>query len=382
MKSWIWGSVKIAIAAVLIWYVVGQIETQDRLKILAEDPQAAPVLLTGEFSGDWRSDSWVFQPDDGSAALHGGDPRLRPEPGFFTALRGMNLGLLALGVAGWGLLLVLSGWRWHRLLGAAGVAVSLTRALRLTFIGNFFNNVMFGATGGDLIRAVLVTRGLQENRWRAALSVLVDRILGLFVLLVIAALVLTIAGKAGDFERIPALHKVWLAVLALVGGTVVGVSIYLSARARRALRIDALLRRLPGQAVIAKVDGALTVYRAHPRALAEALLVSFPIQACGILSFWCFARALGADLAFSQAAVVFPVVQTVSALPLAPAGWGLGETLYGFFFARYGAGFTLGVATSVLFRLATQVGWGLVGGALWALGRERERGHPPVKESA
>lgn len=376
MKSWIWGCVKIAIAAVLVWYVVGQIETQDRLEILAEDPgaepAAAPIILNGSFSGDWRSDSWVFQPDDGGPTWHGGDARARPQPGFFTALRGMNLGLLALGIASWGLLLVLSGWRWHRLLGAAGVPGSLGRALRLTFIGNFFNNIMFGATGGDLIRAVMVTRGLQENRWRAALSVLVDRILGLFVLLVIAAIVLTVAGEQGDFAKIPALHKVWLAVLALVGGTVIGVSVYLSARARRALRIDALLARLPGQAVIAKVDGALTVYRSHPRALMEALLVSFPIQACGILSFWCFARALGADLAFSQAAVVFPVVQTVSALPLAPAGWGLGETLYGFFFARYGAGFTLGVATSVLFRLATQVGWGLLGGVLWALGRERQ----------
>jgi uncharacterized protein (TIRG00374 family) len=372
LKNWIWGAVKIAIAAVLVWYVIGQIETQDRLEILSDNPDAVPQHVAGSFTGDWRSDSWVFQPDDGSETRHGGDPRYRPEPGFFTALKGMSFGLLALGIALWGLLLVLSGWRWHRLLTAAGVPGSLGRALRLTFIGNFFNNVMFGATGGDLIRAVLVTRGLQENRWRAALSVLVDRVLGLFVLLVIAALVLTWAGEQGDFDKIPALHKIWLAVLGLIGATVIGVGIYMSARARKIFRIDAILARLPGKATIAKVDGALTVYRAHPRALVQALLVSFPIQACGILSFWCFAHALGAQLAFDDAAVVFPVVQTVSALPLAPAGWGLGETLYGFFFSRYGAGFTLGVATSVLFRLATQVGWGLVGGALWAFGSERQ----------
>jgi len=371
VKRWIWALAKIAVAAVLIWYVIGQIETRDHLEILPADPSDQPEILTGDFTGDWRTQEWTFSADDRPEAFHGGDPRLRPQPGFFTALAGLHPGWFALGVLAWGALLVLSGLRWHRLLAAAGVANSLRHSLRLTFIGHFFNNVMFGATGGDLVRAVLVTRGLQENRWRAALSVLVDRLLGLFVLLMFAAVVLTVAWRQGDFERVPALHKVWIFVLALLGAAAAGGGTYLSQRARRLLRLDALLARIPAQGTIAKVDGALTVYREQPRAVLGALLLSVPLQACGILSFWAFARALGAALAPDDAAVVFPVVQTVSALPIAPAGWGIGETLYGFFFARYGVGFTLGVGTSVLFRLATQVGWGLVGGALWAFSRER-----------
>lgn len=372
MKGWIWFLVKLAVAAALVAYVVGQIETRDRLLVLPAASDGVEHLLDGDLAGDWRSDAWTFQVAGEAEPRRGGDPLLRPQPGFFTALRGLSWSWFALGVAAWGALLLLSGWRWHRLLLAADVRVPLREAVRLSFIGNFFNNVMFGATGGDLVRAVMVTRGLTENRWRAALSVLVDRLIGLFVLLVIGAAVLTVAGRQGDFARVPALHKVWLAVLAILALALLGAGVYFSRHARALLRLDAILARLPARDTIAKMDGALTLYRTRWRTVAGAFVVSVPLQACGILSFYAFARALGAQLAADDAAVVFPVVQTVSAVPIAPAGWGLGESLYGFFFARYGAGFTLGVATSVLFRLSTQVGWGLVGGGLWAFTRARQ----------
>ncbi len=372
MKAGLASLAKILAAALLGWWVISQIELRDSVALQTEAPTSATKLLYGELSGDWRSDSWSFQPDDGSPALRGDDPRAQVRPGFFTALQGMLLGWCVLGFAAWGALLALSGWRWHRLLIAAEVPCTLGRAMRLTFVGNFFNNVMFGATGGDVVRAVMVTRGLKENRWRAALSVLVDRLIGLYVLLLIAAGVLTLAWTQGDFTRVPAMHKVWLLALLLLAGASLSAGIYLSARARRLLRLDALLARLPAHATVEKMDGALTLYRRNARSVFGALLISVPVQAAGILSFYSFARALGAPLDLLDTAVIFPVVQTVSALPLAPAGWGVGETLYGFFFARFGAGFTLGVATSVLFRLASQVGWGLVGGALWAVGREKQ----------
>lgn len=379
MKARLATLAKILAAALLGWWVISQIELRDQVAIHAEAEHAPATTVYGELSGDWRSESWTFIPEDGSAALNGGNPRHQVRPGFLTALAGMRFGWCALGIAAWGLLLVLSGWRWRRLLIAAEVPCSLGRAMRLTFVGNFFNNVMFGATGGDVVRAVMVTRGLQQNRWRAALSVVVDRLIGLYVLLLIAAAVLTLAWRSGDFERVPSLHKVWVLALVLLSVATLGSGIYLSARGRRWFRVDAMLARMPARGTIQKVDGALTLYRQNTGTVFGALLLSIPLQAAGILSFYSFARALGAELDFFDTAVIFPVVQTVSALPLAPAGWGVGETLYGFFFGRYGAGFTIGVATSVLFRLASQVGWGLVGGALWAIGKER---HTITQESA
>ena len=45
-----------------------------------------------------------------------------------------------------------------RYLRAIGVRLSFWNAHRLTFIGFFFNNVVPGATGGDVVKAVYVAR--------------------------------------------------------------------------------------------------------------------------------------------------------------------------------------------------------------------------------
>ena len=59
--------------------------------------------------------------------------------------------------------------------------------------------------------------------------------------------------------------------------------------------------------------------------------------------------------------IVVSVGNTVSALPIAPGGWGVGEAAYGYLYTRLGAAATLGVATSVGYRLCNMV-IGLLGG--------------------
>lgn len=361
---------KVAVAAALVWYVVGQVQWRDELALPVVVDGEQPVLV-GHFEGDWKSDHWTFVAESGRRLDASQMPAAELRPGFLTTLRSMDPAWFAGGFLAWGALLLLSAMRWRLLLGAAELTIPLRRAWRLTLVGTFFNNVMFGATGGDLVRAVLVTRGLDQHRWRAALSVLVDRVVGLFVLLLIAEGMLLVAWADGMFASMPMLRRMLYALTLLLLAVVLGASAYLSRRMRRLLRVDAILARFPEDGAIRKMDAALTLYRLRPRELFGALLLSVPLQTCGILSFWAFALALGADLDAFQAAIVFPLVQTASAVPVAPAGWGVGETLYGWFFDRFGVGFTLGVAVSVLFRLATQVGWGLVGGFAWVLGHDR-----------
>jgi uncharacterized membrane protein YbhN (UPF0104 family) len=56
-----------------------------------------------------------------------------------------------------------------------------------------------------------------------------------------------------------------------------------------------------------------------------------------------------------------PVANIVSAIPVAPGGWGLGEFVYKFLFEMIAAPAALGVAVSVAFRLCYLV-LSLIGG--------------------
>jgi glycosyltransferase 2 family protein len=380
---------KIALAVLLALYVVNQVELGDRLLGPKPEDDGARIEIRGDLQGDLQANTWVFKVDaDATAptALPQATPGhifqpadLKPYfeqewellPGFLTILTGLKVPWLLMGAALWGVLLILASVRWRILLRAAGIETSLVNALRLCFIGYFFNNVMPGVTGGDVVRGALITRGLDSQRWRAALSVIVDRLIGLVALLSLAACVLAWSLlEAGEESAYPAVLT--RGVFVFLGAAVLGGGAYLSRRVREFLGIEKWLGKLPGGTTLAKIDGGLSVYRESPRGLAAAFLMSLPLQICGVLSFWAIGHALSAPISLADDFVIFPVVQTISAIPVAPAGWGLGETLYGKSFALFGSTFTLGVAVSILFRLTTQLGFGLIGGIVWVSSSQRK----------
>jgi uncharacterized membrane protein YbhN (UPF0104 family) len=55
------------------------------------------------------------------------------------------------------------------------------------------------------------------------------------------------------------------------------------------------------------------------------------------------------------------IANVVSSVPLAPGGWGVGEAIYGFVYAKLGAPATIGIAVSVSYRLLMTF-MGLLGG--------------------
>ena len=149
---------------------------------------------SGEIEGDWKSERVRFRPARRSAALgrlgagarerwtRGRAARLARgaamagatdfdwQPGMPRAFREMDVGgLLARGRApARGALIAIT--RWWRLLALAGCPTSWCNALRARrSSGLFFNIVMPGATGGDVIKGVVVAkrepRARRRRRW-------------------------------------------------------------------------------------------------------------------------------------------------------------------------------------------------------------------------
>lgn len=244
--------------------------------------------------------------------------------------------------------------RWWRLLRAAGCRASVFQSLRLTLLGMFFNIVVPGLTGGDVIKAVLVARENPTKKTEAVISVFVDRIIGILVLAGIAAVVIVVSGE-------PAFDAIRAPVIAATLAGVVGALVYVNGTLRRWIGLDRLLARLPGGALFAKVDQAVLVYSRHPWEMLGALLLSVGNHLSVVLGVLALGRAFGDTVRTLDYFVAVPVANIATALPLSPGGWGLGEAVFGTLWEMLGGSASLGIATSVTFRLLL-LSFGLVGG--------------------
>jgi uncharacterized protein (TIRG00374 family) len=259
--------------------------------------------------------------------------------------------------------------RWWRLLLLVGCEARWWSALRLTYLGLFFNLVMPGLTGGDVAKAVLVVREHPERRARALMSVVVDRLIGLATLALLALVVVLITGETFAEVRLP--------MLAFFFAGVGGALVYFNGRVRKLLHFDALLDKLPLGDKLRTLDEAAQHYFAHPVELFFAVLLSLGNHAGAICAVWALGRSFGVtagEVNLLEYFALVPIANIVSSIPIAPSGWGVGEAVYIYLFTLIGASASLGVAVSVSFRLC-QLLLGLLGGLfLLAPGARAELG--------
>jgi hypothetical protein len=150
------------------------------------------------------------------------------------------------------------------------------------------------------------------------------------------------------------------------------------------VHLGELLDKLPAKIghVLKQVDQAVYFYRSHKRGIGLWLLAGMGNHVVSVLSVVLMGVALGVGMPAAEYFVLIPVINIVSALPLGPNGWGVGEALYGQLFAQYGAVHvsgvpdpartmaTRGVALSVLYRLHLTL-WSLIGGIAVLLEKDR-----------
>ena len=253
-----------------------------------------------------------------------------------------------------------SALRWRWLLRVNELDLSVGQALRFTWIGVFFSNVVPGLTGGDVIKAVYVAKATGK-KLRPVLSVLVDRVMGLLGLAVVAAVAALFWIEDERF--------IWLAA-GLWGGLVLlglGVALFLSRRVRKLVRLDALLRKLPGKDVLMQFDQALTLYRGHMPGMALWLGLSSLNHVFSLLGWVLINEALHGHMSWSSVLVLVPISQILTAIPLAPGGWGIGEFSIQWLWGQFGPAAVSvevmkaeGTALSIIYRIH-QMLWSLIG---------------------
>jgi uncharacterized protein (TIRG00374 family) len=376
--------VKLLVIAGLMVLVFSSVQWSDtHLHRTADGQERSRV---GEIIGAWDRPAVEFV-YSGETEPHTIEPKERADgsadvvsPGFGTYLRNLDVALFVAGALCYFVSVVFSGFRWWWLLRANDLRVTWWEAQRFTWIGLFFNNVVPGQTGGDVVKALYIMKHCPGGRLPALMSVLVDRILGLGSLALLGAVVVLFALDHEGFDTLAL--GVW-AVLA--GVAAVGVLAF-SKRVRRAVRLDELLNKLPARlsGALRRVDTALHFYRGYKKGIALWMLAGMVNHAVSVTAVMWVGEALNIGMPALEYFVLVPVINIASAVPIGPNGWGVGEVAFRVLFGKYGAAYmsgvsaenarfimgTRGVALSVLWRVHLTL-WSLLGGVLVLFERER-----------
>ncbi|MFN9703521.1 MAG: YbhN family protein, partial [Planctomycetota bacterium] len=337
-----------------------------------------------EIVGSWQASPLRYREQGAAAVLEArlgaqqDGTTVEAAPGFLTYWRNLDPLLFAAGALCYFVTALIAGARWWWLLRVNGTGVSLLETLRFTWIGIFFNTVMPGNTGGDVVKARDIMKRCPGHRVPVLVSVIVDRVLGLGSLAILAAVVVLFA--LDDFGDL----AVWIWMV--IAGVAPLGAVAFSKRLRSFVRLKWLLDRLPQRLgnLLKLVDQAVFFYRDHKFVIAASLLVGVLNHVVSVGSVVLIGHALGVGMPTFEYFVIVPVINILSAIPIAPNGWGFGEALYKGLFATYGAEHlagvapkaaaetmgTRGVALSVLYRLHLTF-WSLLGGVFLLLEKDR-----------
>lgn len=246
------------------------------------------------------------------------------------SLLAATLGTFAFGI-------VMNGIRWRILLGLAGVTPSFGRVMQLQLTAVFFNVVVPGNVGGDVLKALYVARDAEPSkRTGIFLTVFADRLLGLGGLAVMAMLVTVARGPALWDD--PLLRPMAALVALLGAATVLGPAVLVLVMKRHGARVESWLGGTTRLAkLLTQLVAALRLMSARPRALALALGVAMAYHAAVMGYFTLLTGAVtGHAASYSTIATVFPLGLLTIVLPISPAGVGVGHVAFDRLFSAIG----------------------------------------------
>lgn len=214
---------------------------------------------------------------------------------------------------------VLTLVRWYYLVRAMEIPFRISDSLRIGFLGYLFNLAPMGIVGGDLLKVVMLAHEHPAYRAKALASVLIDRIVGLYVLFLLATACILLTGFYWSASG-PGVHLICQVTIVLTAVGAVGIGILMWTPVIDS-RWTTALTRLPrvGRPFGSLLE-AVRMYRRNVPVLAVSAVLSFAVQSLFVISVYLVARGLpGNVLPLSTHFVVVPISSVASTIPL-PAG--------------------------------------------------------------
>lgn len=259
---------------------------------------------------------------------------------------------------------VVCALRWRSVLGSIGASLRFRAALRLFYIGSFFNQVLPASVGGDAVRTYMAYRQGISLR-RAINGVMLERVA------TVTGLVLLVAAVLPAFlPRVGAAEGAWMVpMVAIVLAVLVAGILFVTTLDRLPERFRRW-RIVRGLAYLA-TDTRVLFFMPGPAF--RALGWSAAGHANLALATYFIARGLDIDIGVLDCFALFLPVLLVTSMPISIAGWGVREGSMVYAFGLIGVPAESALVLSVLFGLF-MLASALPGGLVWLASNARQGG--------
>ena len=260
----------------------------------------------------------------------------------------------------WVCALFLTFTRWYLLVRAQDLPFTLRNAIRLGLISSYFNSILPGSVGGDILKAVAIARD-QKRQTVAVATILIDRVIGLWALAWLVALAGGVFWALGNpyllgNEALKTIVR--LTALIVFTSAVVWSLMGLLTHGRAAAMADRLERIPKVGRSVAELWRAGWMFRKKKSAVSTALLMSLVGHMGWVMCFHlCVSSFPEIDRAnVAQHLLVVPVGMTAQALFPLPGGVGGGEAAFGWLYTLLGKAAIGGILGCMVQRV---IAWGI-----------------------
>ncbi len=261
-------------------------------------------------------------------------------------------------------ILLLGVIRWRMVLKVHGLQLPIKRAFHISIVAQFFNSFLLGSSGGDVLKAYYTARETHHKKTEAVVTVFVDRLIGLFSMLLFACLMmipnlpLLLSGNS----ELAVTSAIILAMTLGLGG-LVAVSFW-GGVSRSIPQARIWLRKIPKGELIEKAIDACRIFGRDPSFLLRTVGISMVLNGACVLQIRVLALGLGIHLPDDLLFLIVPMITCISALPVTPGGLGVRENLFVLILKPFGITETLALSLSLL-AFVVFITWSLIGGLVY-----------------
>ncbi|MBT7610203.1 MAG: flippase-like domain-containing protein [Bacteriovoracaceae bacterium] len=239
----------------------------------------------------------------------------------------------------------LSASRWKVLLEIkTGVKLSYVRFVKMTWIGLFFNSFLPGAVTGDFIK-LLYAKDLDNRLTKTYLvtSVLMDRILGLIGLLFLVGS-FSLSYYSEIITKSPQISKLMnINLLLFLGAIIFLITLFLPQKTQDLFLNLSLKVPFIGSKIEMTLKQVWLIGK-NKLAVLKCLGISLTCQFLNVICFYLLIyQFIGNAVPLGHAFTFIPLGFVVVAIPISPAGLGVGhvafQTLFSYFSVEGGASY-------------------------------------------